>query len=69
MSDDKRNERPESYPKPTEVDSMLRQQDEFNENLNTQSSSHNPMPDSEPPQVKQMPSEDPQTDRTRNDLP
>lgn len=68
MRDDKRNERPESYPKPTETDSMLKQQDEFNENVNTQSSSHNPIPDSEQPQVKQMPSEDNETDRTR-DLP
>jgi hypothetical protein len=62
QKDDKRHDRPESYPKPTEVDSMLQQQDEFNENLNTQSSSHNPMPDSEPPQIKRMPSEDPDSD-------
>jgi|GEM_PF-3840956 len=59
QTDDKRNERPESYPRPTEIDSMLRQQDEFNENLNTQSSSHYPSSDSEPPQVKRMPSDDP----------
>ena len=66
MNDDKRNERPESYPKPTEVDSMMKQQDEFNENLNTQSSSHNPMPDSEPPQVKEPTDSSSESDRTRD---
>jgi hypothetical protein len=60
QTDDKRNERPESYPKPTEVDSMLRQQDEFNENINTQSSSHFPVEDNEAPQIKRLPSEDPE---------
>ena len=71
MSDDKRNERPESYPKPTETDEMLKQQDEFNENINTESSSHLPdipYSNSETPQVKKMPSEEPEPDRTR-DLP
>jgi hypothetical protein len=71
MSDEKRNERPESYPKPTERDSMLKYQGEFDENVNTQSSSHfpdAPHADSETPQVKRMPNEDPGTDRTR-DLP
>ena len=68
MSDEKKNERPESYPKPTEVDSMLKQQGEFNENLNTQSSSHAPTPDSEPPQVKGPLEGGNETDRTR-DLP
>lgn len=69
MRYDKRKERPESYPKPTETDEMLKQQDEFNENLNTQSSSHNPHPDSEPPQVKGVPSIDNDSPDRSRDLP
>lgn len=66
---DKRNDRPESYPKPTETDTMLKQQDEFNENLNTQSGSHYPHPDSEPPQVKESPGSDTDTTDHSRDLP
>lgn len=69
MSDDKRQERPESYPKPTETDSMLKFQGEFDENINTQSSSHfpdAPHADGDAPQVKQMPREDNNPDRTRD---
>lgn len=67
MNTDKRNDRPESYPKPTEVDTMLKHQEEFSDNLNTQGSSHSPHPNSEPPQVKETPDNETDTpDRLRD---
>lgn len=69
MNNDKRNDRPESYPKPTETDTMLKQQDEFNESLDTESSSHYPQRDSEPPQVKETSRNETDTPDQTRDLP